>query len=211
MWFFEDEATRSEIDNLWDALFFSTVQLLTDSSQMPKPGHDWRTDRRHSRSGHSYCLLHVLCTRSNRRHRSPQASARPSGCKPGFDLESVGGPRIQIPLPERTVEFEQRLRLSCSLDSFGDDVEVERGREAKDCVDECSVGRIAVDPVDERLRDLQHVDRKVPEVTQRGVPGAEVVERQSEPELAKLRKGLDRRGRVLHRVAFGDLEDHRLR
>jgi Ion channel len=37
MWFFEDEAARSEIHNLWDALFFSTVQLLTVSSQMPNP------------------------------------------------------------------------------------------------------------------------------------------------------------------------------
>ena len=37
MWLFEDEASRSEIHNLWDALFFSTVQLLTVSSQMPNP------------------------------------------------------------------------------------------------------------------------------------------------------------------------------
>jgi hypothetical protein len=37
MWFFEDEASRSEIHNLWDALFFSTVQLLTVSSQILNP------------------------------------------------------------------------------------------------------------------------------------------------------------------------------
>jgi hypothetical protein len=37
MWLFEDEASRSEIHNLWDALFFSTVQLLTVSSQMTNP------------------------------------------------------------------------------------------------------------------------------------------------------------------------------
>ena len=37
MWLFEDEASRSEIRSLWDALFFSTVQLLTVSSQMPNP------------------------------------------------------------------------------------------------------------------------------------------------------------------------------
>ena len=34
MWLFEDDARRSEIHNLWDAFFFSTVQLLTVSSQM---------------------------------------------------------------------------------------------------------------------------------------------------------------------------------
>jgi Ion channel len=37
MWLLEDEAPRSEIHNLWDAFFFSTVQLLTVSSQMPNP------------------------------------------------------------------------------------------------------------------------------------------------------------------------------
>jgi hypothetical protein len=37
MWLFEDEASQSEIHNLWDALFFSTVQLLTVSSQMSNP------------------------------------------------------------------------------------------------------------------------------------------------------------------------------
>lgn len=37
MWLFEDNARRSEIHTLWDAFFFSTVQLLTVSSQMTNP------------------------------------------------------------------------------------------------------------------------------------------------------------------------------
>jgi hypothetical protein len=37
MWLFEDDVRRSEIHGLWDAFFFSTVQLLTVSSQMPNP------------------------------------------------------------------------------------------------------------------------------------------------------------------------------
>lgn len=37
MWWFEDDVRRSEIHNLWDAFFFSTVQLLTVSSQMQNP------------------------------------------------------------------------------------------------------------------------------------------------------------------------------
>src|SRR5918911_4107774 len=37
MWLFEDDARRGEIHNVWDAFFFSTVQLLTVSSQMPNP------------------------------------------------------------------------------------------------------------------------------------------------------------------------------
>ena len=37
MWLFEDDVSRSEIHNLWDAFFFTTVQLLTVSSQMRNP------------------------------------------------------------------------------------------------------------------------------------------------------------------------------
>jgi hypothetical protein len=37
MWLFEDGVGAGAIDNLWDAFFFTTVQLLTVSSQMPNP------------------------------------------------------------------------------------------------------------------------------------------------------------------------------
>jgi hypothetical protein len=37
MWHFEDEAAGGAIHNAWDAFFFTTVQLLTVSSQMPNP------------------------------------------------------------------------------------------------------------------------------------------------------------------------------
>jgi hypothetical protein len=37
MWLFEDGARRSQIRNLWDACFFTTVQLLTVSSQLRNP------------------------------------------------------------------------------------------------------------------------------------------------------------------------------
>ena len=37
MWRLEADVAGSAIHGLWDALFFSTVQLLTVSSQMPNP------------------------------------------------------------------------------------------------------------------------------------------------------------------------------
>ena len=37
MWLFENDVGGSEIHNLWDAFFFTTVQLLTVSSQMQNP------------------------------------------------------------------------------------------------------------------------------------------------------------------------------
>jgi hypothetical protein len=37
MWVFENDVSNGAIHNLWDAFFFTTVQLLTVSSQMPNP------------------------------------------------------------------------------------------------------------------------------------------------------------------------------
>jgi hypothetical protein len=37
MWLFEAGVGTGAIDNVWDAFFFTTVQLLTVSSQMPNP------------------------------------------------------------------------------------------------------------------------------------------------------------------------------
>lgn len=37
MWLFEEDVRRSQIHHLWDAFFFTTVQLLTVSSQMTNP------------------------------------------------------------------------------------------------------------------------------------------------------------------------------
>jgi ABC-type uncharacterized transport system permease subunit len=37
MWRLEEDVGRSQIHGLWDAFFFTTVQLLTVSSQMPNP------------------------------------------------------------------------------------------------------------------------------------------------------------------------------
>jgi voltage-gated potassium channel len=37
MWWFEADARLSEIHDLWDSFFFTTVQLLTVSSQMRNP------------------------------------------------------------------------------------------------------------------------------------------------------------------------------
>ena len=37
MWLFENDVSPGAIHNLWDAFFFTTVQLLTVSSQMPNP------------------------------------------------------------------------------------------------------------------------------------------------------------------------------
>src|SRR3954471_12885517 len=71
-------------------------------------------------------------------------------------------------------------------------------------------GRVALaagrHAVDEGLVDLERVDREAPQVAQRRVAGAEVVEGQPDPEVLEQ---LDLAGRlrgVLREQRFGDLE-----
>src|SRR5205085_10706534 len=66
-----------------------------------------------------------------------------------------------VPLAERAVEAAEDLRLLAALDALGDDIEIERGGEAKNRVGERRVVGAVAQPVDERLRDLEDVDRKV--------------------------------------------------
>src|SRR5207245_7012947 len=68
-----------------------------------------------------------------------------------------------------------------------------------------SVG-IVRDVADERMIDLQRVDRESLQIAQRGLAGVEVVERNADAELLQL---IDRPYaglRTLHRAAFGDFE-----
>ena len=58
----------------------------------------------------------------------------------------------------------------------------------------------------EFLIDLHAVNPKTPQVAQRGVPGAEIVERQLHSHLIQAIERRDRALRILHRGAFGDLE-----
>jgi hypothetical protein len=60
--------------------------------------------------------------------------------------------------------------------------------------------------VDERLVDLEDVDRESLEVAERRVARSEVVHRDTDAELPQLGQGLLGTPRVVHQDAFGDLE-----
>src|SRR5436305_4029194 len=83
-------------------------------------------------------------------------------------------------LAEPALEPAQQVRLLGALDAFGDDVEAERRGEPQDRVDERRISRPGADPVDERLRDLQLVEREIAQVAEGRVAGAEIVERQAD-------------------------------
>jgi hypothetical protein len=68
---------------------------------------------------------------------------------------------------------------------------------------------VAGDRVDEGLVDLEDVDREAAQVAERGVAGAEVVDRQPDAERLQLTEPGDGRVGVVHEQALGDLQDQR--
>ena len=64
---------------------------------------------------------------------------------------------------------------------------------------------------DEGAIDLQDVDREAVQVGQRGIAGAEVVERQAHAEHLQGAEGLLELRRVIQQQALGDLEDQAVR
>ena len=82
----------------------------------------------------------------------------------------------------------RRSSASCAarLDAFGDRLQAERVGEAHDGGDDGAVVRVAasVEAVDEGAVDLQQVDREAPQVAERRVAGAEVVDRELHAEIA---------------------------
>ena len=89
-------------------------------------------------------------------------------------------------------------------------VKTERSAEVYDAADHGGALGIRRDPIDEGLVDLDEVDRQVGEVAERGVPGAEVVDRQADAEDPEGVKAGQGEVEILDEGALGDLEDEGL-
>ena len=88
---------------------------------------------------------------------------------------------------------------------FGDHLEVETARKSDDRLGDCRVARVGFQVGDEGDVDLQRVDRKVLQVRQRRVTGAEIVDRHREA-FAELVQHLADRVEVVQQAGFRDLE-----
>lgn len=114
--------------------------------------------------------------------------ARKAGHQAGPDpderLRLVGRHRHrqQVTLPEPATHRDQQVPLDLALDPLGDDLEPERPRDLDNALGQRQALLGDGDPVHERLVQLHHVDRQLPQVTEGGVPGAEVVDGQPHPD-----------------------------
>ena len=165
--------------------------------------------------------------------RATREEIRGSRCGTGFRTRpflgphgrnGVVGPALQERLGgggvERTCEQEalaavavlvpQQRELLLLLDALGEGLDRERLAELHEGVDQRLALLVALSTRDERAVDLQRVDREALQVGERGVAGAEVVDRDAHAEL--LDRGQPRGGLlgVAHQRGLGDLDRQRV-
>ena len=99
------------------------------------------------------------------------------------------------------------MRLGGDLDALGDDRQPERPGQRDDRLGHraTAVGQLG----DERAVDLQLVHREVLQVGERGVPDAEVVDRDAHADRAQAQQRLPARSRVRHHRRLRDLQAQR--
>jgi hypothetical protein len=101
--------------------------------------------------------------------------------QPGH-LRRVQRPAEQIALRQLGTEVPEQLGLPNGLDALRDDRQVKRPCEVEDRRGEVRLATALGQRTDEASVDLDLVDRQLVQVAERGVPGAEVVERQPDPD-----------------------------
>ncbi len=100
---------------------------------------------------------------------------------------SVGGLRVGevIALGEVASQRAEMLRLLGRLAALCHHGQAQGASQADDRRDDGRVFRVPPQHAHERAVDLQHVHVEAPEVAQRGIPGAEVVDGQAHAETAE--------------------------
>ena len=119
--------------------------------------------------------------------------------------------RQQVALTEVAPEAPQLAQLAGGLDPLRHRQQVERVGHLQDRARQRVAARVAPELLDRGAVDLEQVDRVALEVAQRAVPGAEVVDRESEALLAEAGDGLGGAVALVDEHGLGQLEHHRLR
>ena len=103
----------------------------------------------------------------------------------------------------------QERELLGRLDALGDDLEIERVRHRDHGADDRRVFGLVREIGHERAVDLDRVEREPPQIAERRIAGAEIVDREAHALGAEIAHDADRQRGVVHRDGFGDLEFER--
>ena len=111
-----------------------------------------------------------------------------------------------IALAQGDAAVHDRLHLLRALDALRDHLQPGLGRHRRDRGQDRHLQRIPGQAGDEAAVHLEAVDREVPEAGQRGLAGAEVVQRDLDAEFAQALQGGDRERRVGQQGGLGEFE-----
>src|SRR6476659_5196907 len=123
--------------------------------------HGWLARMLHAQR--AYAARRIARTRL----RGVQGGARAVGDEHGVDLRGLDWPPVEVALAVGAAELDEPVVLAGHLDALRDGDQAERGREVGDEARERPFPAVLLlDAVDERLRDLEHVDREAAQVAQ---------------------------------------------
>ena len=114
--------------------------------------------------------------------------------------------REEVALTELTADLEEPLDLIGVLHALGHGGDAERSGQRGDMAHDRLVGRAFAQSADVAAVELEQLEVEVPEVTQRRVAGAEVVERHADTEFASRRERGPCRPRVGDQRRLGQLQ-----
>ncbi len=100
--------------------------------------------------------------------------------------------------------------LAFGLDTFRERIEIERPGERDDRPNQFHVGIVGLDTGDEGAVDLDAIDRKMAEIGEAGITGAEIVDRNLDTEIVELVEDRDGTAGIRHRRGFRDLDLERV-
>ena len=147
-----------------------------------------------------------VAERPNDLSRSGAPGRRGALGQGGAELVRRHRPGVEVALTQVAAEAAQQLSLAGRLYSFGDDPLVESVGHGDDPADQGKVLRVGFHALNEGTGDLEVSHGEAAQMGQRGVSGAEVVERDPDPELPQpsqlARGGVD----VADHRRLGDLQ-----
>ena len=116
---------------------------------------------------------------------------------------------VEEALPVLAADRAQEADVVLGLDALDDHLLAELVRQRHDRAQDHRAGAVLAAGLQERAVDLDGVEGELVEIGQRGIAGAEIVERQAGAGVRQLAQHGGRLLRVLHHQRLGDLEPQR--
>src|ERR1700709_2173502 len=150
--------------------------------------------------------IRVLLKDRNRPPQREESAPGGGSGEQGTDRFPIDWPGKEVALCQSTAEGEKLAELRLGLYPLGDHLDAEVAGEGQNGAQDLRALPLLAHLGNEGAVDLQTVDGEALETGERGVAGAEVVDRDPHAQRLHAVPGLDRDVEVPHHDALGDLE-----